>query len=199
MDDPVTVILTGPPGPHRVKVDPAVLAATRQPGLVDQLTAAKLDFKRPAVPAVYTEYRLFLTSGRYPYLAAVEADILARYPDIPTDLHAQLRREIYLASGQYKAATMVAQEQAARADGFRPIVDFTPRDGLRLDWLGRADGPFRVTADGRGGWLLIPKGKRTNGWRWADLVTAHGNYQRAAADRQVDLNAPAVVMVREVT
>jgi hypothetical protein len=199
MDEPVTVTLTGPPGPRRVRVDPAALAATRQPRLGYQLAAAKLDFGRPAVPAVYAEYQLFLTSGRYPYLDEVEANILARYPKIDPALYPQLRREIYLASGQHKAATMVAQEQAARAEGFRPIVDFTPRDGLRLDWWRRDDGPFWVKPDDRGGWALIPKGKRTHGWRWSDLVTAHGNYQRAAADRQVSLNAPAVVMVREVT
>jgi hypothetical protein len=163
--------------------------------LIEELRRAKLEFGRPAVPTVFAEREAFIATGRYPYNADVEAAIIAKY-DVPTGLHRQLAREVYLASGQRRVAEMVAQEREGLAEGYRPITELAPIEGARVELRGQSDGPFRLKPDGRGGWLLLPRGKRTNGYRLGWLVAAHEAFALAKQENQTRMNGPSVVMFR---
>jgi hypothetical protein len=117
-------------------------------------TVNRKDFRRPAIPAIYAEYELFMKSGRYPYNDEVVAEIATKYDissenwvyfgnkptfhhqhvhDVNDTLLINLHHEVYLASGQHRVAEMEAQEQRLAEHGFLPITDLKPKEGMKVE------------------------------------------------------------------
>lgn len=170
--------------------------------LVQELRAANpKEFGRPAVPSIYGDYKALADAA--PNGLVYNADAKAYFTDrheIPADLERHLDHEIYLASGQYRLAQMVAKEEAAREEGWVAITEIEPADGLMLESQTLRGGPFRVKPTGQPGapWALLPKGKRTNGLNFTRMVEQHQSYLDAKERGQVAQDGPAVYMVRIV-
>jgi len=158
-----------------------------------QLQDADAKFNRPAVPAVFAEYQEFMKSGRYPYITDVVGEIVKKH-DVPEELHKQLGHEVYLSSGQFKLGLMTEREADLTELGYRPITEFEPVAGAKIRF---PDGvTYRVKEDGRGGWALLPPGKRTHGFSLGIMVVQHRAYESAKAQGQLSLNDPKVRMFK---
>lgn len=157
------------------------------------------EFGRPATPSVYKEYAALKDAAPN---GMVYNDEARRYfterHEIPEELLPHLDHEIYLASGQYRLNQMAAEEQQARWEDWIAITEVEPADGTVLDIRGRKDGPFRVKPAGPDRWALLPKGKRTNGYAFEGYTRQHRAYLAAKERGQVDMDGPAVIMVRIV-
>lgn len=169
--------------------------------LVEELRAANpKESGRPAVPSVYAVYEALAAanggSGNV-YLDEAQSYIAERRR-VPEDLLKHLGHEIYLASTQYRLARMVADEAAARAEGWFAITEIEPTDGLVLEGRTLRGNPLRLKPTGLPGmpWALLPKGKRTHGISFDALVRQHRAYEEAKERGQVAMDGPAVVMVR---
>jgi hypothetical protein len=156
-----------------------------------QLQEADAKFHRPAVPAVFAEYQEFMASGRFPYITDVVGEIVKKH-DVVEELHKQLGHEVYLASGQFKLGKMVSQEADLTELGYRPITEFEPVDGAKIQFPGGVT--YRVKEDGRGGWALLPPKNRTHGISLGSVVAQHRAYETAKEEGQLRMNGPQVRM-----
>lgn len=192
--------------------------------LAEQLRTVNVkEFHRPALPAVYAEYVAFMETRAYPYIDRVAAWIGERagipvlpYHNAPGwgldgDLTPKLHHEVYLASGQFRLAEMATTEVRLAAEGFRPITELVPAEGMkirvadgRILRLKAVDETYHYVTDAEGvrrpteghDWLLLAPGYRINGQTLDELVNHHCAYERAKAAGQTSMDAPSVVMYR---
>lgn len=177
--------------------------------LIADLEAVQMrDFHRLAHPVIYEAYCEFVASGKYPYIASVVKFIGEKY-DLDESLGAGTRchepqtplsHEVYLASHQYRTAEMVAREQMLLAEGFRPITDYEPRVGERIE-VDLAPGRrvvYRVAAATIGDFCLLEPRKRIHGLSLRGLVEQHRAYIGAKEEGFTRMNGPHVRMFRPV-
>lgn len=171
-----------------------------------QVKAADSKFDRCAVPAVYEEYQAFLATGLYPYNDRVAVWIgeragVSTLPHhnapgwgIDTDWTRQLHHEIYLASRQHQVAEMVATEAAQLAQGFRPITELVPSEGLRIE---RANGKiYRLKAAPNNDWALLEPRKRAYGFSLRQWVARHRAFEAAKERGYTNMDDPFVITYR---
>ena len=167
---------------------------TGSDALLAQLaTANRKEFDRPAVPAVYHEYELFMETGRYPYLDDVIATIADKYGFPNPGQHSVLGHEVYLASGQYRVTQMADRERLLAEQGFKPITDLDPVEGRRIEL---DDGVTYRLVPTPTDWCLLPPRTRTNGLSLRGLTAQHDAYLLAREVGQTRPNNPCVRMYR---
>jgi hypothetical protein len=168
---------------------------TDRDALLAQLaTANRKEFCRPAVPAVYHEYELFMETGRYPYLDDVIATIAEKYGLPNPGQHSVLGHEVYLASGEYRVKEMADRERLLAEQGYKPITDLVLTEGVCIEL---SDGvTYRLVHTPRHDWCLLPPRKRSRGLSLRALTAQHHAYLLAREEGQTRPNSPCVHMYR---
>jgi hypothetical protein len=78
-------------------------------------------YHQNAMPEVYEYYKQFVATGKYPYLAEVEAFILTK-ETIDSELKRYLETEVYLASSQFREEKRIDHKAKMLLDGWLELT-----------------------------------------------------------------------------
>jgi hypothetical protein len=153
-----------------------------QEELLTFLETWKPDYKEKCLPYVYDQYTAFIATGKYPYLDEVKTFIMADLPALSEHQAKNLKTQVYLASGQYRAEQEEIRIHAMLAAGwkvlcFDALPTFTEGQKIELHRIGHnillqaveSQNIYRVKKTERGVFFM-KKGARTRGYMADSII-----------------------------